>query len=231
MNFPDALERGLTGTGSSARRGLETILGWTAGRADADPWTGSLLTMPGFPVEFAFSSGDRGVRYCAEVEDPRRCPQGRLEAAEALLRQCNDVARPDESVMTEFRSLQSQGALGYGCWIGGRATAVERNRFKLYVEIPEAASEAATAWEESLCGSRLPSFPGQTFPVTMAGYDLASGRMEFYHRALDAPSTVVALLLRRIGLEHRAPEILDVLQKAYRFRLGGRLPSRDVGFS
>jgi hypothetical protein len=101
----------------------------------------------------------------------------------------------------------------------------------LYIEIPEASSAAVLAWSEALSGCPMPSMPGQSFHIAMIGYDLASNRVEFYHRSVDLLPTALGLLLRRAGLEHRSREMFDLLQRAYRFPLASRLPARDVGFS
>ncbi|KAB0535250.1 hypothetical protein, partial [Pseudomonas chlororaphis] len=47
----------------------------------ADGFTGSLLTMSGFPVEIAFSTADDALRYTFDPALPGSDPRGRVDTA------------------------------------------------------------------------------------------------------------------------------------------------------
>lgn len=229
--FHPAIERFLKMTAATypgatrARAALQTLLHWTD--AAENPWGASTLSMPGFPVEMAFSTAGRSLRYCVEVADPSTDPRQRLATATAVLSQMSTVA-PDSDVLNRLSILQADCLLKYGAWIGGRHTG-DFDRFKLYAEVPIAAARAADAWSAELSG--LGHDVAQHARVEMIGYDPAARRLEFYRRARNQSPVSIRLVMRRLRLESCTEELFDLLQRAHRFSLAGRLPSSDCGYS
>lgn len=229
--FHPAIERFLTiaeatSPGATrARRSLDTLLRWVA--TVDDPWRGSTLSMPGFPVETAFSTVDDALRYCVEIADPRSDPRHRLTTAADLLTQLSPVAiEPD--LLTRLVKLQSRCSLKYGAWIGGRHDAVG-DRFKLYAEVPADAKCDADDWYTELSGSRH-NVTEQT-RVEMIGYDVAARRIEFYRRGRNLVPASIREAMSHLNLKSEADAMFDLLRRAYRFSLAGRLPSSDCGYS
>jgi hypothetical protein len=171
---------------------------------------------------------DAPVRYCVEIADPRRNPRCRLQEAVAALCRVGSTSL-DEDVLCRLTRLQRDGALTFGAWVGGRHAA-DADEDKLYVEIPLEGAAAAHQWSEALVGPfALPS--GQEARIRMIGYDVHAQRIEFYYRVQGLLPTALAVLLRRAGMPSREKDVIDLLDRVYRFPLAGRLPSRDVGFS
>lgn len=229
--FHPAVERFLTMTtvtypgATRARSALQTLLHWT--EAAVNPWAGSTLSMPGFPIELAFSTADRSLRYCVEIADPASDPRQRLATAANLLSQMSTVA-PKPDVLDRLSNLQADRELKYGAWIGGRHSK-NSDRYKLYVEVPIAAASAADDWSAELSGMRHDF--AQHARVEMIGYDPAARRIEFYRRGRNLSPVSIRIALRRLRLDSRAEELFGLLQRAHRFSLAGRLPSGDCGYS
>jgi hypothetical protein len=209
-----------------ARQSLSVLLEWS--RSSRAPWRSSRLTMPGSPIEFAFSSCDHALRYCVEVADPRDLTTYRLHQACAAL---DRLSAPciDRVVLKQMERLQAGGTLGWGAWVGGRHSE-RADRYKLYVEVPRERADEAHRWSETIVGAHaLPRSQG--CHVGLIGYDLHAGRVEFYYRAKDLLPTTVPLLLDRAQMQARTSEVMDLLWRLYRFSRADRLPARDVGFS
>lgn len=209
-----------------ARRALGLLLGWT--QSSDSPWSSSTLTMHGSPVEFGFDSRGDALRYCVEIDDPGNHPGTRLPQAIRLLARVGATG-VDDSVLHQMQRLQAARVLRFGAWIGGRHTP-DADRYKLYVEVPAESAAEAHQWSATIAGPlSLPG--GQRCRVGLIGYDVNSRRIEFYYRGRNLLPTTIALLLRRAEMEWRMGEVIDCLERVYRFSRAGRLPSRDVGFS
>lgn len=183
--------------------------------------------MPGFPLELAFSTAGRNVRYCVEIADPLMDPHHRLASATNHLSQMSGVG-PEPDVLDRLSILQAKHPLKYGAWIGGRH-ACNSDRYKLYVEVPSDATNEADDWSAELSDT-APDVSHQA-RVEMIGYDPATRRIEFYRRGRNQSPVSIRQMMCRLRLDSRADEMFELLQRAYRFSLAGRLPSSDCGYS
>jgi hypothetical protein len=129
-------------------------------------WKFSGLTADGCPIEFGFSTNSEALRYTVEVAGPECDHALRLTAACSLIERLGRPP-PAPALLQEWHRLQAAGELHWGAWLGVRCD--ERETLKLYVEMPPAAGA---------------SFPGQLpgARLLMIGYELASGRTEYYFR-------------------------------------------------
>jgi hypothetical protein len=229
---------GSVGSGAGAvRASLERILqGLTDSPAGAAAWSGSALARTGFPVEIAFVAGDPSLRYTAEVAGTEVARGDRLLIALALASDLSGF-RPgiclNPEIVDLLRSLQSAGTLKYGAWLGGRhrAEGVESASYKIYAEVPPETCHLADAWERRQVGAP-PILPHRRVQLSMLG--LQPGRTELYYSSQGLRPGEVATALSRIGLERRAPEVLDLLAEAYGRsvgRVGRELPCSDFGWS
>lgn len=208
-----------------ARQALQTLLQWT--ESTDNPWSRSTLSMPGFPIELAFTTADKALRYCVEIDDPASDPRQRLATAAVVLSRMSTVA-PEPDVLDRLSNLQADRELKFGAWIGGRH-AGDVDRYKLYAEVPIGAAGAAEDWSSELSG--IGHGVTRQVRIEMIGYDPAARRIEFYWRGQNQSPLSIRMAMRQLHLESRADELFGVLQRAYRFPLAGRLPSSDCGFS
>jgi hypothetical protein len=192
-------------------------------------WHSSALARTGFPLEFAFSSGDDSLRYTAEVTEPEIHPRQRLARAVALYKRLAKEQFP-EDLSAFVQSVQSKGTLKYGAWISGRH-GLANNSYKLYVEIPPESREEATAWTDSRLGREWSPLSNRRIRLCMLGHHGATGRTELYYDASYLRPGEIANLLDRAGLKTRANDVLQILQRAYDRPIGHRLPGNDFGFS
>jgi len=239
----------------AAARSLDTLLG-TGHDSDTAPrpestWSTSVLSRDGYPVELGFVSGAAGLRYTVELPPagPSRAPGGdrwsrTLAAAHGLIA-AGDTAEPRvdsaagaaagiAALLDPLRRIQAEARepLRYGAWLSGRHTA-ERSRFKLYTEIPPDSAPLWQPWECTLLDRPAP-LPTRCPTLRMVGTDLTerTDRVELYYDLSSLHPSEVARLAERVGLEGRAPEILDLLREAVCLPLTHELPARcDWGFS
>jgi hypothetical protein len=149
-------------------------------------WRFSRLTQTHCPVEFTFSSDDDRLRVTLEVAGPETPDDERLEAGLNLLAVLG-LPAPTPASVAEWRGLQAEGPLRWGCWLGLRQTAGGFGT-KLYIEAPRSAR--AKRWASALPGAQL----------RMLGHDLQSGRTELYFAlpAIDPPEAIARL--RALGM-------------------------------
>lgn len=115
---------------ASARAALDTVLARIVASTWPEvAWTASGLTDDGFPVEFAWSSGDVAVRWTAEVAGPETPEADRLAIAAGL------VDRLAPGGRSAIEQAVAGAPLHFGAWLGGRHNGAE-TRYKLYVERP-----------------------------------------------------------------------------------------------
>jgi len=191
-------------------------------------WSGSQLSRTGFPMELAFVAGDPSLRWTAEVTGPDRPCDERLDVALDLYRRLGGATMPAD-LITFLRSAQTGGTLKYGAWIGGRHRPGQ-NTYKLYAEVPPEASALAAAWEREQVGAP-PVLEVRGAQLCMVGHHADAGRLELYYEAEGVLCHEMATLMSRVGLENRAPEVLDLLQQAYERTTRLELPCRKVGWS
>jgi hypothetical protein len=243
--FHPALDRALglaaeLGIGSGAADSLDRILrGLTAnpagdagntGNTGNTAWSGSTLARTGFPVEIAFlagaagSAGDPSFRYTAEVAGPEVPRRERLDLALALGLADTGL---DPELERLLRAVQAEGTLKYGAWLAGRHRLAAAS-YKLYAEVPPATCHLADAWERRQVGAP-PVLPHRTVQLSMVGHQ--AGRSELYYSSSGLKPGEVRTAMSRVGLEARAPEVLDLLQEAYGRTLYRDLPCQDFGWS
>ena len=212
-----------------ARRALERLLDGVRGSSRGESaWRASRLTPNGYPLELAFATDERALRYTAEIAAPEAEPAGRLARARELLRALGAGELP-ESEFSRYESLQRGAELHWGTWIGGRHDA-GGDRYKLYVEVAKAGyEELVREWlgERALlerAGLRL----------VMIGQELPSGRRELYFHAGELAWWEIARLLGRFGLAAREEELAKWMDALWGRRVRqwlARERGGDFGFS
>ncbi len=159
-------------------------------------WRFSRLTSSHHPVEFGFSTHEDRLRVTLEVAGPETPDHDRLDAALRLLSALG-VPAPPARCVASWKSLQADGSLRWGCWLGLRQTS-RGFAAKLYVEAPRGAT--AAPWSNRVAGARL----------RMLGHDPASGRTELYFALPAMAAAEVAARLSGFGLAD-ADGMLDAL--------------------
>lgn len=194
-------------------------------------WSGSQLSRTGLPVELAFVAGDPSLRWTAEVTGPDRPCNERLDVALDLYRRLGGATMQTMAadLITFLRAAQTGGTLKYGAWLGGRHRKGQ-STYKLYAEVPPEAAALAAAWEREQVGAP-PVLAVRGAQLCMVGHHADAGRLELYYEAEGVLCHEMATLMSRVGLEDRAPEILDLLQQAYESTIRLELPCRKVGWS
>lgn len=211
---------------AGARAALRVLL--DAHTATVDGFSGSTLSMDGFPVEFAFSSADAALRYTVDPAPPGSDPAARVDTALALL---SSLATPATlfNRLAVVRQMQAGSPLQFGAFIGGRHQAAT-SRHKLYLEIPEAGTSAAEALATELIGKpkTLPKLPQR---IEMIGLDPVSKRTEFYSRIQNMIATDLTSLLWRADLTARYGELIALLSACLPVPIWRELPGTLFGFS
>ncbi len=228
-------------------------------RQPEDAWSSSVLSRDGYPVELGFVSGAPGLRYTVELPPAGPAPtpggdrwsrtlavarsliaaRGKAEGTAATATDlpaapAADLPEEAAALLDPLRHIQAAARepLRYGAWLSGRHTA-ERTRFKLYTEIPPDSAPLWQPWERTLLERPAP-LPTRCPTLRMVGTDLAARthRVELYYDLSSLHPSEVARLAERIGLEARAPEILELLREAVCLPLTHELPARCYwGFS
>lgn len=182
----------------------------------------SVLTMHGFPIEMAFSSADPSLRYTVDpgLIDPQA--QDRLWAA------LGAPPCPSDFLQT-VRRLQDGRPLRFGAFIGVRHRP-DRDRFKLYCEIPEAAATEAETAVANILG-RPRAVPNRRQRVEMIACDPSSGRIETYSRIENLEPHDLSALLWRVDLTARQRDLMQMLAASYPYPLQRALPGSVFGFS
>ncbi|WP_323121241.1 hypothetical protein [Burkholderia alba] len=191
-------------------------------------YTGSRLSMNGFPVEIAFSTADRALRYTVDPALPGAAADERVEIALERLAALGAAPVPADT-LDAVRRLQQGHALRFGAYLGGRHRA-GRHRVKLYFEVPEAAAADAETFAAGVIG-RPRSLPDKAQHIEMIGVDPEAGRTEFYSRirGLIAPDLIA--LLARVNLGSRYRDLLDLLSECCIVPIWRELPGDLYGFS
>ncbi|MEL6160749.1 MAG: hypothetical protein AAFR18_16185 [Cyanobacteria bacterium J06627_32] len=192
-------------------------------------WQFSSLTGDGFPVEFAFTTAEKEtLRYTTEISGPENAPSRKLAIAQQTLSELGAVAIPDK-LNRQLSQIQSAGALQYGVWVGGRHDA-KGDRYKLYAEVPTHLTltdlnKIVPDWIEPT--SLLP----RETSLRMIGYELSTGRMEFYYRVAGLAVWEVNQLLQRLGLDNAQTQWAKFIAEIYPYSLTSAIPGSNVGFS
>lgn len=193
-------------------------------------WRFSHLTGDGYPLELAFTTYDRSLRYTAEVAGPEVDPVRRLAIALDLLPRLGAPPVPPH-LLAGFEALQAGGALRYGAWLGGRHAppGAARDSYKLYVEVPPHAPQAA-AFVAGWLGD-VSNLAGRHLTLRMLGCDLRTGYLELYLRIDRLARWEIERLLHCLGLGGQSAPLLELLEAAFGRPLPGDLPTANVGLS
>ncbi|MCC6456074.1 MAG: hypothetical protein IT328_14060 [Caldilineaceae bacterium] len=205
-------------------------------------WNSSQLTGGGFPVEFAFTTADRSVRYTADIGGTPIAPTTRLALAQEMIRHFGE---PDLSpqVASALQALQHSGSLRYGAWVGGKHAA-GGDRFKLYCEVPgddmprdkmpgDGAPDARHLRSALLAAGHLPlpRLPDRAVQLRMVGYEPATQRMEAYFRVTPMATYHLPNLLQPLGMVTEARRLIGFIERLYGYPLRDKVPGGSVGFS
>jgi hypothetical protein len=191
-------------------------------------WLFSTLTTDGFPVEFAFSSVDRSLRYVTEVVGPEADETTVLSQALQRLAQLGAPPLPPE-MYSLLCNVQGSGPLRYGAWVGGRH-GLHDDSYKLYAEVPETDAPEVRSLLCTLLRNASPLSTRAT-PFLMVGYDFSSSRTELYFKADGLEPWEVGFLLRKHGLGSREKDLLGLVEETYGRSIEQRLPTSRMGFS
>ena len=189
---------------------------------------GSWLTRTGYPIEFGFSTKDHRLRYITEVDMPSKPAHQRLYRAIELAQSFTGVSISDADIK-QLKKLQrlNPSSLKYGAWLGVRHQEGHVD-VKIYVELP-----SAFKWSQDTQAESLFHEYGKGRKAAILGFDVRSGRQEFYCWATDMGAAGLADMFQRLGWD--APRyvktILGLFSSAFGVTLHNRLPGRDVGLS
>lgn len=168
-------------------------------------WQFSRINGDGYPVEFTYSTASAEVRFTAEAAGPEVDERRRLDLALALL------DAPPAAGVEMVRSMQRQGVLRFGAWVGGGA-----GRQKVYAECPP---ETESAW--AIAGAQL----------RMIGLTAGEATIEYYYRRNFLESADAGLLLQRCGLGSRYEDLLAEVERATGRSPEAMLLPTDAGYS
>lgn len=210
-----------------AEAALEVLLsGVSASPWPEVAWAFSHLTGDGFPLEFTFSSADGAIRYTTEVAGAEVNETEKLKLAEQLMAQLDQHYSNCFSAL--FDRIQSAGQLAYGAWISGRHSE-QSDRYKLYVEVPQAGAFEAMPLIEQFLGPA--PLCNRAIELRLIGYEPSSSRLEFYFRVNGLDLWEITQLLRRGGLAAKENELLALLEQCFAYPIHYALPSTKLGFS
>jgi len=203
------------------------------GGLDASPWSEvawsfSRLTGGGYPVELTFSSADETFRWAAEVAGPEVAEAVRLDAALHHLEVLGEPT-PPAWLAAAFRTVQGSAPLRFGAWLGGRHSSTG-DRYKVYLEVPEAEQRAACELLEKHCGRQPPRFPGSS-RLVMIGYTPSSRMFEWYLRTSRIQPWELAFLMRQSDLAAQGDELLDFVAGVSGLPLTRALAVQPLGVS
>ena len=224
---------------SRARKALDIVLEGIYRSPRSNSWSFSRLTPDGFPLEFAFNSRDRSIRFTAEVAGPEINPGDKLFIAERKLQELgsqpwlklgmnsNSGILPD-NVGSFLHQIQGTEDLVYGVWLGGRH-GPESDSFKLYAEVPKSqAPQADLLVRELLDGEPIPNH--QT-SLEMIGYDIVTSQTELYFRAEGFEHYEIEGLVDRFGFSSQKSDLLSLIGAAYGRSVREAISGVRFGFS
>jgi hypothetical protein len=213
-----------------AGEALDTILhGVRSSCWPAVAWRFSVLTASGCPVEFSFSSGDRVLRYTAEIAGPETAAAARLDLGAALLEGLTGGAGLPSGLHDTLLGVQASAPLAWGAWIGARHD--ERgSRYKLYAEVPRDAGRAAETLTERLHDGRQP-LAHRKPRLEGIGYQAGADLLELYYRLAGLDVADTGSLLTGCGFGHQQRALLDLMQLVYARAVRPDLPRQPYGLS
>lgn len=225
VSIQPAIDHALSACGLPiARRAEDIIRVLLAERlASSEPgaWRSSRLTGDGFPFEIAFCTADDRLRFISEPGSHDLEPHRRLDVASDLIGLLSDDPIPAD-VLNDLRAMQSEAPLQYGAWIGCRVSE-ERTVFKLYAEVPP---------ERTLPPGCAPlELSDRKIVPRMLAYSPAKREFESYVRVPSLEPCHLPAVLAPVGMEAKAPWLVEFLEDAYGYSIRGRLPGPSVGVS
>ncbi len=185
-------------------------------------WRFSRLTGDGYPVEFTYCSHDITIRYTAEVAGPEYPEVMRLARAREVLSSLG-VTSLQNSILDVMSDMQAGHDLRYGAWLSGRHSA-EHDQYKLYAEVPDNSAPAAL-----LNHQHLTAHP--SLHLRMIGYEVGSGRTEFYFRVHHLDDDELKHLLCQVGLADRVVEFWSFIESLSGRPIQQFFPKSNAGLS
>jgi hypothetical protein len=199
-------------------------------RASAWPdiaWRTSGMSGGGFPMEISCSWTSDLVRYTTEAAGPEVDPAARLAPAAALVHELGGTP-PPAGLVSAWARAQTGTALRFGAWIGARHDA-GGDRFKLYAEMPSPSGAAELGPALARPPGRGPEAPAPR--LMLVGYEPAAARAEVYYKCLGLGACGTRALLEPLGLDHREPELAELLDQLMGRPARGALERLEVGVS
>jgi hypothetical protein len=217
-----------------AQKSLDHLLQSSLNAKDQRRAWGFSYLAKGFPVEFVFTSKQKEIRYTVDPAGPNKHPQDILHYSLELLKEIDD-STISESCISFFEGLQKSGGLKYGCWVGGRHTALG-NEFKLYVEVPQGSDNQAIQWLHSYTPFQVdfyerPISQDCRIKLDIIGYSPKSEQLEYYFSITGLAAWEIGALLTPAGFEAEREPLMELLQEAYGSPIYREFPSSKMGFS
>jgi hypothetical protein len=226
VSIHPAIDHALTGFAPHiAGRAAEVIRQMLSDRYASDrsdSWSGSCLTGDGFPFELSFSTSDERARFTLEPGPSGLDPRRRLDVAESLINMTAASPLPSE-VMETLKTIQTDGQLKYGAWIGCRISENDIT-LKLYSEVP------LDGCRDSVDMPSLKLHHRAIIPKMIA-YTPVSREFETYLRVPSFEPHELPAVLAPAGMEDRARWVMEFLEDAYGHVIRERLPGPSVGVS
>ncbi|MCR9191352.1 MAG: hypothetical protein NXI01_01675 [Gammaproteobacteria bacterium] len=199
-----------------------------ANPSDLAAWHLSRLTSKGYPLEFAFTSVNDGIRYTLEIAPPRSKIPHRLMQLRFLLESLK-VVDLDEAIYSLLENWQQMGALKFGAWLGVRHICGEV-QYKIYAEILTESSGLVHSYLDQFLISSLP-FNRSKITPKMVGIYPTTGELGFYFNVNQLRLSELRYLLIPIGFEKYDCDLINHLQWAYGKMIANQFPGPNFGFS
>ncbi|MFZ2470309.1 MAG: hypothetical protein WAW52_00050 [Methanothrix sp.] len=234
-SIPQCLERALLVTerffpyeAELMERTLDKVLlGSISENRKANAWNGSSLTRGGFPLEFAFTFPESGIRYTTEVNPPSNDKHDCLMLANDFILGLGSVELPEEMI-SSLKKIQDRSYLKFGTWLGCRHSR-EKTVHKLYIEVPHSGWDESIRYfkQEASCSMNLDDMGRPC----MIGICPSSRSSELYFRRprLD-PSDIFSIMIR-MGMKYDYHDFLGAIEESYGRPIYWKLPGEDYGIS
>lgn len=234
--FPEEIERCLTISAeffpneqTSLTKNLMSLMQpFLATPSNLSAWHLSRLTSNGYPLEFAFTSTNDGIRYTLEISPPKSDIPKRLTQLRSLL-QSLQVITLDEAIYSQLATWQQMGTLKFGAWLGVRHIR-GKVQYKIYVELPVESSELVSAYMDQFLTTPLLFNRPKIIPK-MVGIYPATGELEFYFDVNQLRPSGLCDLLTPIRFEKHDRDLFNHLQWVYGKMITNQFPGPNIGFS
>lgn len=169
----------------------------------------SSLTNTGYPIEFAWSSRNRDLRFTfeaapAEIPDHQRLPQALATLAALGVHGFHAT--------DELQRAQRDTKLKFGAWIGARCSEKDV-AYKLYIELPSAL--VSSSWVQSVLDKSAITIPRPHMLWRMAGLSTTGG-IELYARTTNLEAMTLRSLVHQ--LDGNSVTFLELVEGCVRQR-------------